>query len=681
MMRRSVLFFDKPLGNALVASLLLAIARPGMALDAIETPLEELLKVNIVATPKFAENPDQIPSVVSILTAEDIHVYGWHTLGDALRTLQGFNVTDDHTYGYAGVRGISQPGDYRPRLQILIDGLSINENIYASAPVDSAFPLDIGLIERIEVIRGPSAAIYGGDALFGVINVVTRTGQSVGAEASLSLGSGANRRLRTSWGGQLGSLDVLISATRFNAKGRTLSFDDVNGDGSSRDLHRIDGEDGGQLFIKLRGDDWHFSIIHAKRDRVVPTASYDTIADDRSHVETDTYTLLDLSKRWKLSAGNELHQHFYFGNYQYDGAFPYDYSADLGDARVMNIDKATGNWWGIENRLVNTLWADQRWTIGIEFKSNWHQNQKNHDRGYGCIFPNPNPGPAYVANPAPCLDDQQSSRQLTLLVQDEIQLGTANLLTIGGSYDNLGSLGSFWSPRLGIVHDAGPAGLFKVLYGTAFRVPTVYERAYTTPTYAYGNPDLVPEKMRSLEFAWEKRFGSKSHLTTTLYHFHIDKMVTIDNAGIATNSEHINATGLEVEYQQRWENGSRLRTGYTLQRAEETTRAIDNSPRQMVKFNLAVPTGLPHLRAALEGQWISARKANSGTEYIPAYALANLNLSYTPTGKSWELGLGIYNLFDHRYTDPVASDTVLGVTRWQMPQLGRTLRLSSTLHF
>ena len=101
--------------------------------------LEDLLKVNIVSAPKFAENPDQIPSVVSILTAEDIRLYGWQTLGAALRSLQGFNVTDNHTHAYGGVRGISQPGDYRPRLQILIDGQSINENIYASAPVTSAF--------------------------------------------------------------------------------------------------------------------------------------------------------------------------------------------------------------------------------------------------------------------------------------------------------------------------------------------------------------------------------------------------------------------------------------------------------------------------------------------------------------------------------------------------------------
>ena len=131
----------EPSQNRLAALLTagLLAAAPARALDAIDMALEDLLKVNIVSAPKFAENPDQIPSVVSILTAEDIRLYGWQTLGAALRSLQGFNVTDNHTHAYGGVRGISQPGDSRPRLQILIDGQSINENIYASAPVTSAF--------------------------------------------------------------------------------------------------------------------------------------------------------------------------------------------------------------------------------------------------------------------------------------------------------------------------------------------------------------------------------------------------------------------------------------------------------------------------------------------------------------------------------------------------------------
>ncbi len=617
---------------ALLASTLLLLSRPTLAaIDAIEMPLEELVKVNIISTPKFAENPDQIPSVVSILTAEDIRLYGWRTLGDALRTLQGFNVTDDATYSYAGVRGISQPGDYRPRLQMLIDGMSVNENIYASSPVDSAFPLDIGLVERIEVIRGPSASIYGGDAMFGVINIVTRSGQSInGAEASLSMGSGADRRLRATWGGQVGGADVLISATGFDANGRTRTFNDLTDDGSAQRIHGVGSENGNQLFAKVRGGDWSASFIHADRDRIIPHGSYGTIPGDTGHVETDHYDLFQLSKNWKLDAWNTLEQRFNIGAYGYDGQFPYDYSSALpSDPRVMNIDKARGNWWGIENRLINTAWSGHRLTLGLEYKANSRQDQLNYDRGYGC----------YGYSATPCLDNRHQSKQFTLMAQDEIQIGTSSLLTIGISHNRQEGYSPFWSPRLGIVHDAGGWGLFKALYGTAFRAPSVYERAYIVPSIGYGNPTLLPEKMRSFEVSWEKRFSLQSRLTATAYHFDIERMVTTDSAGLAVNGTPVRANGLEIEYEQQWSNGSRLRTGYSVQYAADETRRLDNSPRHMVKLNLAVPVGIPNVMAGFEGQWISGRLGNAATESVAPYALANLNLSYAPPGSPWTISL------------------------------------------
>jgi iron complex outermembrane receptor protein len=123
---------------------------PASAIDAIDMNLEDLMQVSIVSAPKFAENPDRIPSVVSIITAADIRLYGWRTLGAALRSLQGFNVTDDHTYAYGGVRGIS-PAGRLPAAPARSDRRPGDEREHLrQRPADSAFPLDIGLIERIE---------------------------------------------------------------------------------------------------------------------------------------------------------------------------------------------------------------------------------------------------------------------------------------------------------------------------------------------------------------------------------------------------------------------------------------------------------------------------------------------------------------------------------------------------
>jgi outer membrane receptor protein involved in Fe transport len=640
------------------------------AFDAIDASLEDLLKIRILSTPKFAEDPDKIPSVVSILTADDIRTYGWRTVGDALRSLQGFNVTDDHTYTYAGTRGISPSGDYRARMQVLIDGVAINENIYGSAPIDSTFPLDIELIERIEVIRGPSASVYGGDALFGVINVVTRSGQSLtGPEIGLAYGSGKQRQARASWGGRLGNTHLTASFSGFDAAGNTLTFRDVDPSGTGQAVHGIGAEQGNRLFIQARGADWRFTLIHGQRERMVPHGSYGTILNDRGHTEADQFSAFDISKDWQLSQRTTLQQRLYANAYGYDGRFPYDYSP--ADPRVVNVDKARGNLWGIENRLVSTAWAGHRWTVGLEYQEHTRLNQLNYDVGYGC----------FGIDSAPCLDDRRRSHRFSLYAQDEMQVGTASTLSLGLRYDRQADFGSNWSPRLGFTHDAEAAGLFKVLYGTAFRIPTVYELAYITPTFVYGNPALDPEQMRSLEFSWEKRFSRAARLNAALYHFTIDRMIVPDASGVVANSKAVRATGLEVEYEYLWTNGIRLRTGFSIQDSQGESGRLDNSPRQMAKFNLMLPRLWQDISAGLEGQWVGSRVANDGSEKLKPYALVNLNLSYVAPGNKWDAGLGIYNLFDHRHDDPVSIDTFLPITRWYVPQVGRTLQLRTRIGF
>lgn len=639
-------------------------------IDAIDTPLDQLVEMRIISMPKFAENADAIPSVVSIIKREDIRIYGWRTLGEALRSLQGFNVTSNHAYEYAGTRGISLPGDFRPRLQLLIDGTSLNDSVFSSAPIEDSFPLDLDLVERIEVVRGPSASVYGGDAMFGVINVVTRSGQGMaGGEASVSVGSGKEQQGRLSWGGMVGSADVMVSASGFDSDGQSLRFDDV---GAS--AHGVGAENGKRFFLRARGSDWRLTLINGERKAIVPTGRFGTRFDDKGLFAFDRYSLVDLAKEWQLGAHATLQQRLYVGDYTHEGQFPYDYSQlSPSDPRVINRDRMRGQWWGFDNHLVVTGLRDQRLTFGLEYRSDSRQDQENTDLGYGCY---PNKGSSA------CLDDRRSAHQLAAFVQDEIQVGPATLFTAGLRHDWTSVSGSHWSPRLGLVHDAGQPGIFKALWGTAYRSPSVDERYYSPAGFPpYGNPGLRSEKMKSLEFAWEKSLGQAARLTSSLYAFQVDGMIRTDAQGMASNDTAVHARGFEVEYEKRWSGDLRLRANYSVQRAQDEAGSLDNSPRHMLKANLAAPTGLPYLNAGAEAQWVAARKAASGSEEIGAYTLVNLNLLYVPPGERWDLALGIYNVFDHRYYDPVAESLAGGLSRWASPQLGRSLRLKATLRF
>lgn len=657
--------------NALLPALLVAALglQAGAAcakVDAIAMSLEELAAVRILATPKFAEDAEHSPSSVSIVTAAEIRSFGWRTLGDILRSLQGFTVTDDHTYAYAGVRGVSAPGDYRQRFTLLIDGITVNENIYASVPVDSAFPLDLDLVDHIEVIRGPSASVYGGDSMFGVVNVISRSGASLGGgEASVAGGSGRSGQGRLSWGGETtGGMDYLFSFSGVQAHGQTLAFPDLAGAGIDTTANRLRGETGNRLFARLRTANWRTTLIHGERDRIVPTGSFATDFNDPAHRERDVFTLGELAADQNLDATTTLHQRLYFGHYTYRGNFPYTYPP-----YAINRDDVRGDWWGFEGRLVSSAWSGQRWTLGLEYRDNVHQRQTNQDIGIGC----------FGVGPDPCLDRRTHGRLFNIYGQDEISLTGQTRLTVGLRLDR--SLGNWqhWSPRLGLVHDTEALGRFKALYATAFRNPTAYERFYILPTFNYGNPDIHPERMRSVEATWEKPVGN-GRFSATAYLFRIHGLIAPDATGTVYNSTPADGHGLEIEFEQRWGEGFGLRTGYTLQQPHGAQGRPDNAPRHMIKANLSAELGAG-FQAGLEAQFISRRLAASGSQSVGATTVTNLNLRYVPPAGAWELSVGFYNLFDRHYSDPSVSDLTLAGPRWAVPQLGRTALVKGTVGF
>ena len=121
----------------------------------------------------------EAPASVTIINKDEIKKYGYRNLADILRSVRGFFVTNDRNYQYLGVRGFNRPGDYNTRILLLVDGHRLNDGLYDQAPIGYDFPVDIDLIDRVEVIRGPSSSIYGTNAFFAVVNVITRNGREL----------------------------------------------------------------------------------------------------------------------------------------------------------------------------------------------------------------------------------------------------------------------------------------------------------------------------------------------------------------------------------------------------------------------------------------------------------------------------------------------------------------------
>jgi len=103
---------------------------------------------------QFVQQVIEAPSSVTIITADQIQKHGYRTMAEALGSAPGLYISNDRSYNYLGMRGFSRPGNYNNRVLVLIDGHRLNDNIYDAAFLGGAFPTDIDLIQRIEVIRG-----------------------------------------------------------------------------------------------------------------------------------------------------------------------------------------------------------------------------------------------------------------------------------------------------------------------------------------------------------------------------------------------------------------------------------------------------------------------------------------------------------------------------------------------
>jgi iron complex outermembrane receptor protein len=216
----------------LVTSVLLTLLAAGPARgqsssdqDLMSLNIEDLTQVKVYSASRHMEGLREAPSPVSIITAEDIRRYGWRTLGEALRSLRGFYTSYDRQYTYLGVRGILRPGDYNSRILLLINGNRLNENVFSSAPMGTEFPLDLDLIDHIEVVRGPGSSLFGTNAIFGIINVITRhpAGESA-IEVSGDTASFLGRNGRVTGMVNRGRLSGVFSGSLYRSAGPSHLF-------------------------------------------------------------------------------------------------------------------------------------------------------------------------------------------------------------------------------------------------------------------------------------------------------------------------------------------------------------------------------------------------------------------------------------------------------------------------
>ena len=637
--------------------------------DLTELPLEALMEVEVpkvYGASKIEQKTTEAPASITIITADEIKKYGHRTLADILRSVQGFNVSYDRNYAFLGARGVSL-GDFNSRVLLLVDGHRVNNNLTDGAFIDTAFILDMDLIDRVEIIRGPSAVLYGNNAFFGVINVVTRQGKQLnGLEMSGEYASFDTYKTRVSYGKlYTNGVQLLLSGTFYDSDGRErLFYKEFNTPTQNNGVaHDMDGDSFSSFFGSLGYGDLTLEGAFNHREKVNPTAQFSlTTFNDPRLSTTDEQGYMALKFAHSFPDVVDVTARVYYDRYIHKIAYPQ--SLVIGTNvlfSAFSTEKDVGEWWGTELQLNKPLWDRHVVTLGAEYRDDFRQERQIS-------------GQDLIA---------RTRQSYGIYAQGDFALLTNLHLNGGVRYDQYGDFDPAIDPRVALIYNPFEKSTFKAIYGTAFRAPNFSE--LSDPRFQA----IKPEEITAYELVYEQEI--RHHLRSSIAGFYNQmNNLIVFNSGSFTNF-NAETKGLELALEGFWTNRIRGRVSYSLQDTRNHSVAWDmqDSPNHLVKFNLSVPLVRDKLFAGAEFQYTSTRMSLHNTTDASGqpltvqgadaagYEIVNLTLFSQNFIKNLEFSVSVYNVLDRKYDDPASrfhqQDTI--------EQDGRSFRVKLTYRF
>lgn len=638
--------------NSIIFSLaLMILAQPATPWDEWEYPMRELLifqEIPVIAASKYAQPIEETPAFVTVITHDEIERYGYNTLGDVLRGIAGMYVTYDRNYEYLGVRGFVRPGDYNTRILLLVNGHSTNEDWIGCNYIGTDFPIDLDMIDRIEVVKGPGSALYGTSAFFSVINVITKRGSDVeGLRASVENSSYGKIKGILSFGNRFPrGVELLASGSWMDVKGGKLyfpEFDSVNGG-------YTEGTDYDRAYAfqwNLTYRDFIFHGMTNSRKKGIPTAAWDTRFNDPRTNTIDGRSFVEVSYRHPIASTLDLIGRIYWDQFKYEGTYVYD---DPG--YPVWREAARGDWYGSELKLDWRHYRNSRGLMGVEYQKHrlkmpmWIEND-----GGEVIY-----------------DYEIPDRDFgfwALYLQEELHITNKVNLLIGAHYDHYPTFGGEVNPRLATVIRPWRYGTIKFLYGEAFRAPSVYELYFDDGEMQVGNEELEPEKVKTYECLISQSLPHRITGVLSLYHNRVSNLISqVENEDSMLqyqNMESTQATGIEAELRKRFTAGIHFYTNLAYQRSKnrDTGRELINVPRVTYNLGLSIPVWRDKAYISLDNHYVGRRPTLVDGVWVEPYWVTNLTFTSGRLVRNVRISASIYNLFDRPYEDPGAEEHLM----------------------
>ncbi len=624
-------------------------AEPSIA----DMSLEDLLKIKITTASRKAQSLDDVPAAVFVITGEDIRRSGATSIPDALRLAPGVEVANiaDNKWAVT-IRGFNSR--FANKLLVLIDGRSVYSPLFSGLFWEAEDTL-LEDVERIEVIRGPGAAMWGANAVNGVINVITKNARDT-----------QGRLLTATAGNQEGAGTALRYGGRIDEETHYRAYV------KAFDRKASIGADG-----QAAHDPWRADRVGYRLDRDAANArssliaeAYDSHAGDRLNIPTVQAPFVDVSAVTQINNGFSL----------------------LGRTERM-LDN--GSEWSLQGSIAGTHLADAgfgeaRNTLDIDYQYRLHPSPR-HDLmwGWSYRYTSDQLSSSFMLEAAP------ASRRLNysaLFVQDDFTLLPDTLkATLGARLEQRTAGKPELQPDLRLMWVVSPTQSMWASVSRAVRTPSRGELDLTArlamiPPFSAANPSPFPisiqtapgsatgygnEVLDAIELGYRKEFAASLSLDATVFAnrysdlrggpppaatvpvgfpipSYLASSIVIDNS--ATASTH----GLEASAEWRPQAWWRLQGGLSLFHASvsatgDPSYAGDSPAHQVfLRSSMNLPEGRQFDASIKYVGQLQGGQVRPGS--IPAYTRLDLRYAWKPA-RNMELSLVGQNLLQARHRE------------------------------
>jgi outer membrane receptor for ferrienterochelin and colicins len=538
--------------------------------------LEDLMHVRVRSPTMVSQSVETVPSVISVVTADQIRALGLRTLADALQLLPGVTVllTPSGSQRVA-VRGKANPND----ILVTLDGERLND--FYDGSYLTEMPLEN--VERIELIRGPGSALYGTNAFAGIVSIYSKTKDEMfgggGGELSFDHSVGVGVRAHAKIGRTWRRLTVRAFASYWESTGPRVLVERDNADPS---YSHVPGETNGatrvamaQLALKREGlltarDSLELWTAFLYRRRVPYFGVNDVLATDGDLARSSFYARLDY--RAPLPAGVTVEHGFHFDRrdasnliqdqpsgyfHEVDGNFTREPGELFPNGRFRSFSFTTYRVaessqleWKLPrpraiagNQLIVGALLEYAWLPSFDYGQNFCC-------GASYLYAGPS-----LQNYDQLRLTQQHKDRLTAaaFVHDELQPLSWLWITAGLRLDYFSDFGSTWNPRGAVVVRPHRKISFKLLYGRAFRAPSfrdLYDETSTSETAGgliiAGNPRLRPEITDTGETGFETTPWRLLTLRANAFYIYTTDVIDVDATFTVSGARMINFPALQI---------------------------------------------------------------------------------------------------------------------------------------